>query len=103
MEESSNHNEKCEDDCKSGKVNSSSGLVEKSSKEKTNISTCTRWGSLQRIRKTILLAFLMCMVVVVLQIPTILYFTEPSSVEVSLLDTVDLESCSVSSELCAKS
>ena len=101
MEESPNHNEKCGDDCKSVKINSSSGLVEKSSKAKTKVSTYTSCGLLQRIRKRIVLAFLMCMVVVVLQIPTILYFTEPSSVEVSLLDNVDLESCSVSSELCA--
>ena len=98
MEGPSNGNVKCEDDCKSVKNNSSSGLVEKSSKEKTKTSSCS---SFQTIQKPILLVFLMCMIGAVLQIPTILYYTETPSTEVSLLDSVDLESCSVSYVLCA--
>jgi len=97
MEESSNCNEKCEDDCRSVKVNSSSGLVEKSSKDQ--VKKISTRGSLQIIRKPILLLFLMCLVVVVLQIPTILYYSESPSIEVSILDNVDLESCSVSNKL----
>ena len=38
----------------------------------------------------------MIIVVVLLQIPTILYYTDPPSAEVVLLDNVDFESCSVS-------
>ena len=38
----------------------------------------------------------MVIVVAILQIPAILYYTDPPSAEFTLLDNVDLESCSVS-------
>ena len=94
MEASSSGIEKCDNDAKSIRaINSSSGLVEDSSKKKTKVSS---WSSSQTIQKPILLVLLMCLIVAVLQIPSVLYYTEPPSAEVSLLDSVDLESCTVS-------
>ena len=56
-----------------------------------------KYTILEKTYMPAILIILMCIVVVTLQIPTILYYTELPSVDVSLLfDNIDLESCSVS-------
>jgi len=42
------------------------------------------------------LIIIMCMIVFILQIPTVLYYTDPPSAESMLLDNINLETCSVS-------
>ena len=56
-----------------------------------------KYTILEKTYMPAILIVLMCIVVVTLQIPTMLYYTELPSVDVSLLfDNIDLESCSVS-------
>ena len=55
-----------------------------------------KWVTLQQYIHLVPLIVSMIIVVVILQIPTILYYTDPPSAEVTLLDDVDLERCSVS-------
>jgi len=53
-------------------------------------------ASYKSIRSKILLVLMIFIVVVMLQFPTILYYTKIPSPGVSLLDSVNLETCSVS-------
>ena len=66
------------------------------SKKKEN-EQINKYTILEKTYMPAILIILMCIVVVTLQIPTILYYTKLPSAEVSLLyDNIDLESCSVS-------
>jgi len=53
-------------------------------------------ASSKSIRNKVLLVLMIFIVVVMLQFPTILYYTKIPSPDVSLLDSVNLETCSVS-------
>ena len=55
-----------------------------------------KWITMQQYTHLVPLIISMVIVVAILQIPTILYYTDPPSAEFTLLDNVDLESCSVS-------
>ena len=55
-----------------------------------------KWITSQQYTHLVPLIVSMVIVVAILQIPTILYYTDPPSTEVALLDDVDLERCSVS-------
>ena len=44
----------------------------------------------------VVLIILMCFIVMILQIPTVLYYTDPPSAEPVLLESINLETCSVS-------
>ena len=55
-----------------------------------------RWYMMQQYTHLVPLIVSMIIVIAILQIPTILYYTDPPSAEVALLDSIDLESCSVS-------
>ena len=55
-----------------------------------------KWIMIQQYTHLVPLIISMAIVVAVLQIPTILYYTDPPSAEVTLFDNIDLESCSVS-------
>ena len=65
------------------------------SKEESKYSDTSRgWKML--ILHRFPLVTTMVIVAVILQIPSVLYYTDPPSAEANLLDQVDLETCSVS-------
>lgn len=67
------------------------------SKKKKEINQINKYTILEKTYMPAILIILMCIVVVTLQIPTMLYYTKPPSADVTLLfDNVDLESCTVS-------
>ena len=68
------------------------------SKKKTvNSKQANKWNNLESSYLPVALIILMFLIVVVLQIPTILYYTEPPSADIaSLFDDINLESCTVS-------
>ena len=63
-------------------------------KEKVNI--IRKCMMMQQYTHLMPLIIPMAIVIAILQIPTILYYTDPPSAEVALFDNIDLESCSVS-------
>ena len=56
-----------------------------------------KWIAVQQHTRLTPLIIAMAIVGALLQIPTILYYTDPPSAEVTVLDNIDLENCSVSS------
>ena len=52
--------------------------------------------NLQESCLTATLILLMCIIILTLQVPTILYYTDPPSADATLFDNINLESCSVS-------
>ena len=68
----------------------------KNEKSKFNNVLRERWIRIQQYTHLVPLIVSMVIVVAILQIPTILYYTDPPLAEVALLDNIDLESCSVS-------
>ena len=67
------------------------------SKRKKEIDQINKYTILEKTYMPAILIILMCIVVVTLQIPTMLYYTKPPSADItSLFDNVDLESCTVS-------
>ena len=77
--------------------------LEEPKKKEDNVWTNTlrgKWVTLQKTNKMPLLVSI-CILAVIFQIPLILYCTDPPSTDVtSLLDSVDLETCSVSVKKC---
>ena len=67
-------------------------------KEKSKFNNALRRKCMMMQQYTHLMPLIipMAVVVAILQIPTILYYTDPPSAEVALFDNIDLESCSVS-------
>ena len=68
----------------------------KKEENKSNNALREKWITMQQYTHLVPLIISMAIVVALLQIPTILYYTDPPSAEITLLDSVDLESCSVS-------
>ena len=67
------------------------------SKRKKEINQINKYTILEKTYMPAILIILLCIVVVTLQIPTMLYYTKPPSADITLLfDDVDLESCTVS-------
>ena len=67
--------------------------------ETTKDSTTKEFNDASKGKQIILylpLIIAIGMVAIVLQIPSVLYLTDPPSIPITLLDNVDLESCSVS-------
>ena len=54
------------------------------------------YTTLEKIYLPAILILLMCVIVIILQIPTVLYYTDPPLAESMLLDNINLETCSVS-------
>ena len=78
-------------------ISESVSVHEKINSKKKETEQINKYTILEKTYMPAILIILMCIVVVTLQIPTILYYTELPSVDVSLLfDNIDLESCSVS-------
>ena len=76
-------------------------LVDVSCSELSNKKVKSLCQTLPRgIQRKTLLVLLILIVVVVLQIPTVLYYTKLPSIELSILDSVNLETCSVSIRTC---
>ena len=70
-------------------------VSDSTSKEESKFSDTSRgWKILILHRFPLITA--MVVVAVILQIPSVLYYTDPPSAEANLLDQVDLETCSVS-------
>jgi len=65
-------------------------------KEKTNTKPKKKSIILQNTYLPAILIILMCIIVAILQIPTILYYTDPPSADDALFDNINLESCTVS-------
>ena len=56
-----------------------------------------KWSNLEKSYLPAFLIILMFVIVMVLQLPTVLYYTDPPSADVALLfDDINLESCTVS-------
>ena len=64
-------------------------------KEKVNQPRNT-YTTLEKFYLPVILITLMCIIVMILQIPTVLYYTNPPSAEPALLENINLETCSVS-------
>ena len=66
-------------------------------KEKVNtIQPRNMHTILEKSYLPVTLIILMCIIVMVLQIPTVLYYTDPPSAESMLLENINVETCSVS-------
>ena len=66
-------------------------------KEKVYSKQVKKWSNLESSYLPVALIILMFLIAAVLQIPTILYYTEPPSADTaSLFDDINLESCTVS-------
>ena len=65
-------------------------------KEKVDVEPTKKSIILQNIYLPAILIISMCIIVAILQIPTILYYTDPPSADVALFDNINLESCTVS-------
>ena len=66
-------------------------------KKTVNSKQTNKWNNLENSYLPVALIILMFLIVVVLQIPTVLYYTEPPSADIALLfDDINLESCTVS-------
>ena len=65
-------------------------------KERVDSNQTNIYTTLDKIYLPATLMILMCMIVIILQIPTVLYYTDPSSAESMLFDSINLETCSVS-------
>ena len=65
-------------------------------KERVNSNQTNSYTTLEKIYLPATLIILMCMIVIMLQIPTVLYYTDPPSAESMLFDYINLETCSVS-------
>ena len=66
-------------------------------KEKVNFNQTNTYTTLQKSYLPAALMILMCIIVMILQIPTVLYYTDPPSMEPMLYENINLETCSVSS------
>lgn len=65
-------------------------------KEDVDTKQIKKCITLQNTYLPAILIILMCIVVAILQIPTILYYIDPPSADATLFDNINLESCSVS-------
>jgi len=65
-------------------------------KERVNSNQTNIYTTLEKICFPAILIILMCMIVIILQIPTVLYYTDPPSAESMLFDSINMETCSVS-------
>ena len=64
--------------------------------KKENSKLRGKWIMMQQYTHLVPLIVSIVIVIAILQIPTILYYTDPPSAEVAAFDNIDLESCSVS-------
>ena len=74
-------------------TNSSFHSMKKEKVHSKQINSYTTW---EKIYLPATLIILMCMIAIILQIPTVLYYSDPPSAEPVLLDNINLETCSVS-------
>ena len=66
-------------------------------KEKVYSKQVKKWSNLESSYLPVALIILMFLIAAVLQIPTVLYYTDPPSADTtSLFDDISLESCTVS-------
>jgi len=77
-------------------ISISSLVIVQVKKEKVNVEPTKKSIILQNTYLPAILIISMCIIVAILQIPTILYYTDPPSADVALFDNINLESCTVS-------
>ena len=65
-------------------------------KEKVNSNQTNLYTTLQKCYLPAALMILICIIVMILQIPTVLYYTDPPSAEPMLYENINVETCSVS-------
>lgn len=76
---------------------SESVIVQNNQNKKDNSKQAHKNTTLENFHLHIALIMIMCIIAMILQIPTVLYYTDPPSAEGSMiLDNINVESCSVS-------
>ena len=93
--------------CKSATFSQDTVSISESMIAQTNVHTVKKenvnqqrqfntYTTLEKSYLPVVLIILMCIIVMILQIPTVLYYTDPPSAEPALLENINLETCSVS-------
>ena len=76
---------------------SESVIAQNNQNDKDNSKQTNKNTTLENSQLNIALIMLMCIIAMILQIPTVLYYTDPPSAESNMiLDNINVESCSVS-------
>ena len=62
-----------------------------------NSKQANKWSKLEKSYLPVFMIILMFLIVIVMQVPTVLYYTDPPSADIALLfDDINLETCTVS-------